>query len=39
MPVYEYHCGKREKEVELTLSIREHDKGIKCVAPKLCDRC
>jgi putative FmdB family regulatory protein len=31
MPVYEYHCDKCEREVTLTLSIREHDKGpIKC---------
>jgi len=35
MPVYEYYCGQCEREVTLTLSIREHDKGqIKC--PK-CD--
>ncbi len=26
MPVYEYHCDKCEREVQLTLSIREHDK-------------
>ncbi len=31
MPVYEYYCDKCEREVTLTLSIREHDKGpIKC---------
>ncbi len=31
MPVYEYHCDKCDREVTLTLSIREHDKGpIKC---------
>jgi len=31
MPVYEYYCDKCEREVALTLSIREHDKGpIKC---------
>ena len=27
MPVYEYYCDKCEREVQLTLSIREHDKG------------
>ena len=31
MPVYEYYCDKCEREVQLTLSIREHGKGpIKC---------
>jgi len=31
MPVYEYYYDKCEREVALTLSIREHDKGrIKC---------
>jgi len=31
MPVYEYYCEKCEREVQLTLSMREHDKGsIKC---------
>jgi putative FmdB family regulatory protein len=31
MPVYEYHCDKCDREVTLTLSIREHEKGeIKC---------
>jgi putative FmdB family regulatory protein len=31
MPVYEYHCDKCAREVTLTLSIREHEKGeIKC---------
>ncbi len=31
MPVYEYYCEKCEREVQLTLSIREHDTGaIKC---------
>jgi len=31
MPVYEYYCDKCEREVTITLSIREHDKGsIKC---------
>jgi putative FmdB family regulatory protein len=35
MPMYEYYCDKCEREVQLTLTIREHDKGpIKC--PK-CD--
>jgi putative FmdB family regulatory protein len=35
MPVYEYHCDKCDREVTLTLPIREHEKGeIKC--PK-CD--
>ena len=34
MPVYEYHCDKCDREVTLTLSIREHEKGeIKC--PKM----
>jgi putative FmdB family regulatory protein len=27
MPVYEYHCDKCDREVTLTLSIREHEKG------------
>ena len=27
MPVYEYYCDKCEREVQLALSIREHDKG------------
>ena len=27
MPVYEYFCDKCERDVQLTLSIREHDKG------------
>jgi len=31
MPVYEYYCEKCEREVQLTLSMCEHDKGsIKC---------
>ena len=31
MPVYEYHCDKCDREVTLTLSIREHEKGeMKC---------
>jgi putative FmdB family regulatory protein len=31
MPVYEYHCDKCDREVTLTLSIREHEKGeIEC---------
>jgi putative FmdB family regulatory protein len=31
MPVYEYHCDKCQREVTLTLSIREHEKGkVKC---------
>ena len=31
MPMYEYYCDKCEREVQLTLSIRERDKGpIKC---------
>ena len=31
MPVYEYHCDKCQREVTLTLSISEHEKGkIKC---------
>ena len=27
MPVYEYQCDKCDREVALTLSIREHEKG------------
>ncbi len=31
MPVYEYHCDKCDREVTLSLSIREHEKGeVKC---------
>lgn len=31
MPVYEYRCDKCERDVTLTLSIREHEKGpVKC---------
>ncbi len=31
MPVYEFHCDKCQREVTLTLSIREHEKGkVKC---------
>ena len=31
MSVYEYQCDKCDREVTLTLSIREHEKGkIKC---------
>jgi len=31
MPVYEYHCDKCDREVTLTLSIREHEtRKIKC---------
>jgi len=31
MPVYEYRCEKCERDVTLTLSIREHEKGpVKC---------
>ena len=31
MPVYEYYCDKCEREVTLTLTIREHEKGnIQC---------
>jgi putative FmdB family regulatory protein len=31
MPVYEYQCDKCEREVTVTLTISEHDKGpIKC---------
>ena len=31
MPVYEYRCDKCDREVTLTLTIREHEKGeIKC---------
>jgi putative FmdB family regulatory protein len=26
MPVYEYHCDKCDREVTLTLSMREHEK-------------
>jgi putative FmdB family regulatory protein len=27
MPVYEYRCDKCERDVTITSSIREHDKG------------
>ena len=31
MPMYEYHCDKCERDVQLVLTFREHDKGsIKC---------
>ena len=31
MPVYEYHCDKCDRDVTLTLSIRERETGeIKC---------
>jgi putative FmdB family regulatory protein len=31
MPVYEYHCDKCDREVTLTLTIREHEKEqVKC---------
>jgi putative FmdB family regulatory protein len=31
MPVYEFHCDKCQREVTLTLSIREHEEGkVKC---------
>jgi len=31
MPAYEYHCDKCDREVTLTLTIREHEKGqVKC---------
>ncbi len=31
MPVYEYHCDKCDREVTLTLTISEHNKGpVKC---------
>ena len=31
MPTYEYHCDKCDREVTLTLTISEHEKGqIKC---------
>jgi putative FmdB family regulatory protein len=31
MPVYEYRCDKCDREVTLTLSLREHEKGeVKC---------
>ena len=33
MPVYEYFCDKCEREVTLTLSISEHEKG-KVACPK-----
>jgi putative FmdB family regulatory protein len=33
MPRYEYHCDKCRREVTLTLSIREHEKG-KVECPK-----
>jgi putative FmdB family regulatory protein len=34
MPVYEYQCDKCEREVTLTLTIREHNKG-----PGKCPKC
>jgi putative FmdB family regulatory protein len=27
MPVYEYHCDKCRRDVAVTLSIREHERG------------
>lgn len=31
MPTYEYHCDKCDRDVSLTLTLREHEKGdIKC---------
>jgi hypothetical protein len=37
MPVYEYYFEKCEREVQLTLSIREHNKlAIKCRHPAAC---
>jgi putative FmdB family regulatory protein len=31
MPTYEYHCNKCDREVTLTLTIREHEKEqVKC---------
>jgi putative FmdB family regulatory protein len=31
MPVYEYHCDKCDREVTLTLTISQHEKGpVKC---------
>ncbi len=31
MPAYEYHCDKCDREVTLTLTIREHEKRqVKC---------
>lgn len=31
MPAYEYHCDKCDREVTLTLTLREHEKGqVKC---------
>jgi putative FmdB family regulatory protein len=31
MPVYEYHCDKCDREVTLTLTINQHEKGkIEC---------
>jgi len=31
MPVYEYHCDKCDREVTLTLTISQHEKGkIEC---------
>jgi len=31
MPAYEYRCDKCDREVTLTLTIREHEKGqVKC---------
>ena len=31
MPIYEYHCDKCDREVTLTLTISQHEKGqVKC---------
>lgn len=27
MPIYEYHCSKCRRDVTVTMSIREHEKG------------
>ncbi len=34
MPVYEYHCDKCDRDVTLTLTISEHEKG-----PVTCPKC
>lgn len=28
MPLYEYHCEKCQREVSITMTISQHDKGV-----------
>jgi putative FmdB family regulatory protein len=30
MPTYDYRCNKCRKKFSLTISLAEHDKGVKC---------